>query len=122
MIKTPDYKIEIRFDDNLSGRPLYQVFRNGEPYILQYEDYKELGDVLAYLSYAVNRHAEELEKTALVSSLRGQVEGMNMEQANRLLSEEGKRVWVDIHNATGNCYRIGGDGKIAQVPMAGVWK
>lgn len=120
MIKTPDYKIEISFD--LAGRPYYKVFRKDEPYTLQNFDYKQLGEVLNQLSYAVNRHVEELERTALVATMRRQVEGMNMEQANRLLSEDGRRVWVDIHNATGNCYRIDGDGKIAQVPMAGVWK
>lgn len=117
---TPDYKIEIRFDQ--TGRPFYKVFRKDEPYTMQDEDYKVWGDVLNHLSYVVNRHIEEMEKTALVSSLRGNVECMDMEQANRLLSEEGKRVWVDIHNATGNCYRIDNDGKIAQVPMDGVWK
>lgn len=122
MIKTPDYKIEIKFDGNLLGLPYYQVFRKDEPYTLQDEDYKDLGDVFIHLAFAVNRHVEELEKTALLSSLRGKVENMDMEQANRLLSEDGRRVWVDAHNATGNCYRIGKDGKIAQVPMAGVWK
>lgn len=122
MIKTPDFKIVIKFHHGLSGEPYYEVLRDDEPYQMKIEDYKVLGEVFNHLSFVVNRHVEEMEKTALVSSLRGKIECIDMKQANRLLSEEGRRVWVDIHNATGNCYRIGNDGKIAQVPMAGVWK
>ena len=124
MIKTPDFKIEIGFDQNLSGRPYYNVFRKDEPYQPETEEYKELAEVFGFLSFVLKRHVEEMEKTAQVAALKGTMGNLDVNQARRLLSDEGKRLWVDIHNAMtgGNGYRIAANGDIVDVPMEGVWK
>ena len=48
---------------------------------------------------------------------------MNVNQARRLLSYEGKRLWVDAINAKtgGRGYTLAANGDIVDVPMAGVW-
>lgn len=124
MIKTPDFKIKIGFDQNLSGRPYYKVFRKDEPYQPVTEDYKELAEVFDFLSFRLKRHVEEMEKMAQESALKGPLENLDVNQARRLLSHEGKRLWVDFINAkTGGCgYTLAANGDIVDVPMEGVWR
>ena len=124
MIKTPDFKIEIGFDQNLSGRPYYNVFRKDELYQPETEDYKELSEVFKFLSFIIKRHVEEMEKTAQVAALKGMLENLDVNQASRMLSFEGKRLWVDIINAkTGGCgYTLAANGDIVDVTMEGVYR
>ena len=124
MIKTPDFKIEIGFDQNLSGRPYYNVFRKDEPYQPETEDYKELSEVFNFLSFIIKRHVEEMEKTAQVAALKDKLENLDVNQARRMLSFEGKRLWVDIINAKtgGRGYTLAANGDIVDVPMEGVWR
>ena len=120
MIRSEDFKIEIRFVKG--GEHYYEVFRKGEPYKMQLEDYCEMKELFVDLAVKLGRHIDELKKTEELLSARKMLEGLSKTHAMKMLSEEGKRMWVDVHNATGNCYRYCGNGDIEDVPMEGVWK
>ena len=122
MIKNEDYKVLIQFDK--SGKAYYKVFRKDEPYTPTTEDYKELARVFGHFELVIEKHVEEMEKTAQVAALKDKIENLDVNQARRLLSDEGKRLWVDTINAKtgGRGYTLAANGDIVDVPMAGVWK
>lgn len=120
MIKNADYRIEIRFAQD--GQPYYEVFRKDEPYAMQLDEYRELGEVFKDLSVVVERYISNAEKTEELLSARKLLENLSKKYAIQMLSENGKRMWVDVHNATGNNYRYCQNGDIEAVPMEGVWR
>ena len=121
---TSDYKIEIKFDQTLSGRPYYNVFLNGQSHQPNLDEYKEIADALKFLSFVIEKHVKEMEETAQVAALKDKIENLDVNQARRLLSDEGKRLWVDIINAKtgGHGYTYTPNGEIVDVPMEGVWR
>ena len=122
MISNCDYKIEIKFDQY--NKPYYKMFRKDEPYTIQPEDYRELAVVFSDLAFKTKTKADEEDRTARIMAAKGDIKNMDVNAARRLLSYEGKRLWVDIHNAMtgGHGYRLAANGDIEDVPMAGVWK
>ena len=110
----PDYKIEIRF--TIDGNIYYDVFRKDQPYNMKLGDFKELSFVFNHLSYVVDQYVrEEMEKESILKK-RAFLREMSREDASVLLSENAKRMWVDIHNETGKYYRYCENGDIVFVP------
>ena len=50
----------------------------------------------------------------------GQLKAMSKADANKLLSRSDMYRWVELHNATANCYFVK-DGKIEDVEPVGWW-
>ena len=122
-ISTPDFKIEINFDQYY--QPYYKVFRKGEPYTVKPEDYAQLSFIFNHLALLTQNAAErEARRTQQEAAIKADLVNMDVNQARRLLSNEGKRLWVDIQNTKtgGRGYTIAPNGDIADVPMEGVWK
>lgn len=122
-ISTPDFKIEINFDQYY--QPYYKVFRKGEPYTVKPEDYAKLSSIFNHLALLTQNAAEREARLAQQeAAVKADLVNMDVNQARRLLSDVGKRMWVDIQNTKtgGRCYTISPNGDIADVPMEGVWK
>ena len=120
MINNTDCQVVVKF--GADHQPYFTALYKGEPFKIEKDEYRELEDVFRLLAYEAGSTFSRLETEEKLTKVKANLEDMNMDDANRILSDEGKRLWVEMMFRKGYYHYRLASGKITEIPLEGIWK